>query len=97
VFSLPHGLDTVVGERGIRLSGEQWQYVAVARALYHDPELLIFDEATSVLDTATEREVMLAINALHGKKTLLIVAHRLSTVQACDRIVCLREGRVVDE
>lgn len=97
VGSLPHGLDTLVGERGIRLSGGQRQRIAIARALYHDPELLIFDEATSALDTATEHEVMHAIEALRGKKTLLIVAHRLSTVQACDRVVRLQEGRIVDK
>jgi ATP-binding cassette subfamily C protein len=92
--SLPQGLDTVIGERGIRLSGGQRQRVAIARALYSEPEVLVFDEATSALDNQTEQEVIRSIEALRGEKTLLIIAHRLSTVRACDRLVFLHDGRV---
>ena len=97
VNDLPQGLDTIVGERGVRLSGGQRQRVGIARALYHDPPVLVLDEATSSLDTATERGVMEAVRALHGKKTLLIVAHRLTTVEHCDRLFRLERGRVVQE
>jgi ATP-binding cassette, subfamily B, bacterial PglK len=97
VAELPHGLDTVVGERGVRLSGGQRQRIGIARALYHDPVVLVLDEATSALDSATERGVMEAVEALHGSKTILIVAHRLSTVENCDRILQLHEGRLVAE
>src|SRR5688572_8698846 len=92
--ALPQKLDTVIGERGVRLSGGQRQRVAIARALYTEPEVLVFDEATSALDTQTERELIAAIDALRGAKTLVVVAHRLSTVRRCDRLVFLREGRV---
>ncbi|HKA33910.1 MAG TPA: ABC transporter ATP-binding protein, partial [Candidatus Binatia bacterium] len=94
VAALPLGLDTVVGERGVRLSGGERQRVAIARALYGDPELLVFDEATSALDNRTERELALAIDALQGGRTLVVIAHRLSTVRRCRRIVFLRRGRV---
>jgi ABC-type multidrug transport system fused ATPase/permease subunit len=97
VAGLPEGLATVVGERGVRLSGGQRQRIGIARALYHDPAVLVLDEATSALDTATERGVMQAVEALHGSKTILIVAHRLSTVENCDRILRLHEGRLVEE
>lgn len=97
VKELPKGLDTMVGERGIRLSGGQRQRIGIARALYHDPPVLVLDEATSSLDTATERGVMEAVRALKGDKTLLIVAHRLSTVEHCDRLFRLEQGRVVEE
>ncbi|MDZ4154767.1 ABC transporter ATP-binding protein, partial [Methylicorpusculum sp.] len=90
--SLPEGLDTLVGERGIRLSGGQRQRIGIARALYNDPPILVLDEATSALDTNTEKEVMHAVNALHGKKTILIVAHRLSTLDNCDAIIRLENG-----
>lgn len=96
VESLPNGLDTVVGERGVRLSGGQRQRVGIARALYHQPDVLILDEATSALDNATEVEFMSAIDRLHGQKTILIVAHRLSTVEKCDRIAVMQRGEVVD-
>ena len=92
VGTLPAGLETVVGERGIRLSGGQRQRIGIARALYHDPSVLVLDEATSALDTATEQGVMEAITALHGTKTILIVAHRLSTVEHCDRVYRLEAG-----
>jgi ABC-type multidrug transport system fused ATPase/permease subunit len=94
---LPRGLETLVGERGIRLSGGQRQRIGIARALYHDPAVLVLDEATSALDTATENSVMQAVNALHGSKTILIVAHRLSTVAGCDRLYRLEKGRIAAE
>ena len=94
VAALPLGLDTVVGERGVRLSGGERQRVAIARALYGDPELLVFDEATSALDNRTERELALAVDAIQGGRTLVVIAHRLSTVRRCRRIVFLRRGRV---
>lgn len=97
VASLPDGMETLVGERGIRLSGGQRQRIGIARSLYHDPAVLVLDEATSSLDTATEREVMQAVRTLHGKKTVLIVAHRLSTVEHCDRLYRLSHGRLAAE
>lgn len=93
VGSLPDQLNTVVGERGVRLSGGQRQRVAIARALYHDPELIIFDEATSSLDVRTELAVNQAIQGLKGRKTLIIIAHRLSTVRNCDHLLFLQNGR----
>jgi ATP-binding cassette subfamily C protein len=84
----------VVGERGVRLSGGQRQRVAIARALYHDPDLLVFDEATAALDSQTEREVTAAIGALHGQRTLIAIAHRIATVRGCDRLIVLEGGRV---
>jgi ATP-binding cassette subfamily C protein len=95
VAALPRGLDTMLGERGTRLSGGQRQRVAIARALYHEPEVLVFDEATSALDTPTERELIAALEALRGIKTLVVIAHRLSTVRRCDRLAVLRDGRLV--
>jgi ATP-binding cassette, subfamily B, bacterial PglK len=95
VDSLPAGLETRVGERGVQLSGGQRQRVGIARALYHDPPVLVLDEATSALDSATEAGVMEAVTALQGTKTLLIVAHRLSTVAHCDRLFRLEQGGVV--
>lgn len=97
VRDLPQGIHTEVGERGVRLSGGQRQRIGIARALYHDPAVLVLDEATSSLDTRTERDVMQAINALHGEKTIIIVAHRLSTVEHCDRLYRLEKGGVVEE
>lgn len=97
INDLPQGLDTLVGERGVRISGGQRQRIGIARALYHDPQVLVLDEATSSLDTATEREVMDAVRALQGNKTLIIVAHRLSTVEHCDRLYRLEQGKVVEE
>ncbi|WP_019583325.1 ABC transporter ATP-binding protein [Thioalkalivibrio sp. ALE16] len=93
---LPLGYNTIVGERGTRLSGGQRQRIGIARALYRDPEVLFFDEATSALDNATERAVMDAIHKLAGNKTIILVAHRLTTVAPCDRIFILEKGRVVD-
>ncbi len=97
VASLPAGLDTVVGERGVRLSGGQRQRIGIARALYHNPAVLVLDEATSALDGDTEREVMGAVLALKGNKTILVVAHRLSTVANCDRLLCLEAGKIVEQ
>ena len=104
VAGLPSRLETVVGENGVRLSGGQRQRVAIARALYHDPAVLFFDEATAALDTQTEREVTEAIAHLrqgfggqanvHGSRTVIAIAHRLSTVKHCDRLIYLRDGRV---
>jgi len=95
VTALPAGLDTMLGERGTRLSGGQRQRVAIARALYDQPEVLVFDEATSALDTPTERELIAALEALRGVKTLVVIAHRLTTVRHCDRLAVLRDGRLV--
>lgn len=97
VNELPQGLETQVGERGVRLSGGQRQRIGIARALYHDPAVLVLDEATSSLDITTEHDVMEAVRALHGDKTIIIVAHRLSTVEHCDRLFRLEQGRVVEE
>lgn len=96
VTTLPGGLDTVVGDRGVRLSGGQRQRIGIARALYHQPDILVLDEATSSLDGATEADFIRAIDGLHGRKTILIVAHRLSTVAKCDRIVVMHGGEIVD-
>jgi len=95
IACLPQGLDTPVGERGVRLSGGQRQRIGIARALYHDPEVLILDEATSALDNKTERGFMDAIDALRGRKTILIVAHRLSTVEQCNQIFQLEHGQLI--
>jgi ABC-type multidrug transport system fused ATPase/permease subunit len=92
---LPDGLNTIVGERGIRLSGGQRQRIAIARALYHKPELLVFDEATNALDGATEAIIRQSVRELAGTKTLLIIAHRLNTVKDCDVIHVLEHGRII--
>jgi len=96
IETLPQGLDTTVGERGVRLSGGQRQRIGIARALYEDPDILIFDEATSSLDNLTEEEFSRAIDQLRGRKTIIVIAHRLSTVQKCDRLFFLAEGSLVD-
>jgi ABC-type multidrug transport system fused ATPase/permease subunit len=95
VNSLPEGLNTRLGERGLRLSGGERQRIAIARALYHDPAVLVFDEATSALDDQTEREIVDAIEALRGTRTIIVIAHRTTTVRTCDRLVILEAGRVV--
>lgn len=94
VDKLPEGLDTNLGEQGLKISGGQRQRIAIARALYADPEILILDEATSALDKDAETAVMSAVDALHGKKTLVIVAHRLSTIRKCDKIYEVREKKI---
>jgi ABC-type multidrug transport system fused ATPase/permease subunit len=95
VAALPEGYLTKVGERGARLSGGQRQRLGIARALYHNPDVLVLDEATNALDNETEDEVMKAINDLSGTKTIIMIAHRLSTVQRCDKIVKLELGTIV--
>jgi len=94
ISSLPDGVYTKVGERGVRLSGGQRQRIGIARALYRNPEILVLDEATSSLDNATEAAIMESLNIFKGTKTLIIVAHRLSTVENCDRIYSLKEGAI---
>lgn len=94
VKTLPDGLDTIVGERGVRLSGGQRQRIGIARALYHNPDVLIMDEATSALDNATEKEVIGAVNASKGERTLIIIAHRLTTVKDCDQLYFMQDGYV---
>lgn len=93
VKELPEGLDTEIGERGIRLSGGQRQRIGIARALFEDPEVLVLDEATSALDNDTEAAIMDSINRLHGKKTLVIIAHRLQTIEKCDMIYSIKDGK----
>lgn len=97
VKTLPEGLETGIGERGIRLSGGQRQRIGIARALYNDPEVLIMDEATSALDNDTEAAIMESINRLHGKKTLIIIAHRLQTIEKCDIVYRVENGKAVVE
>jgi ATP-binding cassette subfamily C protein len=96
VSGLPQGTETRVGDRGIRLSGGQRQRIGIARAMYADPDVLVLDEATSSIDLTTEAEITDAINRLRGSKTLIVIAHRLSTVRECDRIFYLNGGRIVD-
>jgi ABC-type multidrug transport system fused ATPase/permease subunit len=96
IKTLPEGLDTAIGDRGVRLSGGQRQRLGIARALYHNPEILVFDEATSALDNETEAAVMEAINSFHGKKTMVIIAHRLNTIEKCDIIYKVDEGQIVE-
>ena len=94
IQTLPEGLDTTIGDRGVRLSGGQRQRLGIARALYHNPEILVFDEATSALDNETEAAVMEAINSFHGKKTMVIIAHRLNTIEKCDIIYRVEGGKI---
>ena len=94
VRSLPDGLDTKIGDRGTRISGGQRQRLGIARALYHNPEVLVFDEATSALDNETEAALMEAIDGLKGKRTMLIIAHRLQTIQNCDVVYEVKDGNV---
>ena len=97
VRGLPEGLDTTIGERGVRLSGGQRQRIGIARALYTNPGLLIFDEATSALDNETEAAIMESINRLHGKKTMVIIAHRLQTIAGCDIVYRVQDGKICRE
>ena len=94
VKGLPDGLNTGIGERGIRISGGQRQRIGIARALYEDPEVLVLDEATSALDNETEAAIMDSINRLHGRKTLIIIAHRLQTIEKCDIVYRVEDGQV---
>ena len=97
VKSLPGGLDTTIGERGIRLSGGQRQRIGIARAIFEDPEVLVLDEATSALDGETEAAIMESINRLHGRKTLIIIAHRLQTIEKCDMVYRIDGQRALPE
>lgn len=97
VRGLPEGLDTGIGERGIRLSGGQRQRIGIARALFEDPEVLVLDEATSALDNETEAAIMDSINRLHGRKTLIIIAHRLQTIEKCDMVYRVVNGKIAAE
>ncbi len=94
VEELPEGLDTTIGDRGVRISGGQRQRLGIARALYHNPEILVFDEATSALDGDTEAAVMEAVNSFHGRKTMVIIAHRLNTIAKCDMIYKVENGKI---
>lgn len=96
VEELPEGLDTTIGDRGVRISGGQRQRLGIARALYYNPEILVFDEATSALDGDTETAVMEAINSFHGKKTMVIIAHRLNTIEKCDVIYKVENGKIME-
>lgn len=97
VNGLPDGLDAIVGEQGVRLSGGQRQRIGIARALYNNPEILFFDEATSALDNDTESAIMESIENLKGKKTLVIIAHRLTTIENCDVVYRIEDGKVIKE
>jgi ATP-binding cassette, subfamily B, bacterial PglK len=94
---LPQGLNTIVGERGIRLSGGERQRICIARAFYFGREVIVMDEATSALDHETETEILKVIDSLHGKRTLIVIAHRLSTTKNCDRLLRLHQGRIITE
>jgi ATP-binding cassette subfamily C protein len=96
VEQLPDGLDTIIGERGVRLSGGERQRIAIARALYNDPDVLLMDEATSALDGETESEITKAIEKLKGNKTMIIIAHRLSTIKECDCVYFMQDGEIKD-
>lgn len=96
VKRLPEGIQTPIGERGIRLSGGQRQRIGIARALYNDPALLVFDEATSALDEETESAILESINALHGKKTMIIIAHRMKTIEHCDVVYRVKDGEIIE-
>lgn len=96
VEELPEGLDTTIGDRGVRLSGGQRQRIGIARALYNDPEILVFDEATSALDNDTEAAVMEAVNSFHGRKTMIIIAHRLNTIEKCDMIYKVENEKLIE-
>lgn len=95
VEELPDGLNTTIGDRGVRISGGQRQRLGIARALYHDPEILVFDEATSALDGDTETAVMEAVNSFHGRKTMVIIAHRLNTIAKCDVIYKVENEKIM--
>jgi len=94
---LPSGIDTVVGERGVLLSGGQQQRIGIARALYDNPQVLVMDEATSALDNITEKFVIEAIEQLRGDRTIIMIAHRLTTVKNCDTIYLMNEGKITEQ
>jgi ABC-type multidrug transport system fused ATPase/permease subunit len=94
VDELPNGMNEFVGERGVRLSGGQRQRIGIARALYLDPQVLVFDEATSALDEETENDVMKSVEYLRNNRTVLIVTHRLSALQKCDRVITIGNGTI---
>ena len=94
---MPQGYHTALGDRGINLSGGERQRIAIARELYKDPRMLIFDEAASALDGESERSVQESINSMHGKRTIVVITHRLSSVRRCDRSYVFRAGRVVEQ
>ena len=94
VRELPDGINTTIGERGVRLSGGQRQRIGIARALYTNPDILVFDEATSSLDNDTESAIMDSINSLHGLKTIIIIAHRLQTIEKCDLVYQVKNGKI---
>jgi len=96
VQALPNGIDSVIGERGMRLSGGQRQRIALARAFYHERDVIVMDESTSALDYETEKEIVAEINQLKGKRTLIVIAHRLSTIEHCDKIIRLGNGAIVE-
>jgi ABC-type multidrug transport system fused ATPase/permease subunit len=97
VATLPEGIETLIGEQGVRLSGGQRQRLGIARALYDDPDILILDEATSSLDLETESKITDVMTSLHGTKTLVIIAHRLSTIQSCDEIYYMKDGGIAEK
>ena len=97
IKSLPNGLDTVVGEYGVRFSGGQRQRIGIARAMYNNPGILIFDESTSSVDNITEKKLMKSLNSLTKEKTVIIIAHRLNVVKDCDKIIMLEDGEIVAE
>ncbi|MCI8409686.1 MAG: ATP-binding cassette domain-containing protein, partial [Lachnospiraceae bacterium] len=97
IRSLPEGINTEIGEKGVRFSGGQRQRLGIARALYHNPEILIFDEATSALDNDTEAAIMESINRFQGEKTMIIIAHRLETIKNCDLVYRVEKGKIVLE
>jgi ABC-type multidrug transport system fused ATPase/permease subunit len=97
IEELPQGYETKVGERGVRLSGGQRQRIGIARALYYNPSVFVFDEATSALDGITEDIILEAIYNLAHKKTIIIIAHRFTTVKECDKIYVLEQGKIIDE
>ena len=97
VNGLEEGIDTMVGERGVRISGGQRQRIGIARALYHNPDVLVLDEATSALDNETETKVMNSVLELHGDKTIIIIAHRLTTIEGCDKLIRLDKGKITEQ
>ena len=97
VNHLPDGIDTIIGERGVRLSGGQRQRIALARAFYHGRNILVMDESTSALDSETEKEIVGEIQKFKGKKTIIVIAHRFSTIQYCERIYKLENGSIIKQ